>query len=85
MSCAMLPNKVVDLSTSDSEADELAMCVQHFFPEGSSSTATQQLWFFCESCSVSLSTTQLMSSGVSCLHDKGALRLLLDVVTHAID
>ncbi len=71
-SCAMLPNKVVDLSISDSEADELAMCVHQFSPEGSSSSATQHLCFFCESCSVSLSTTQLKSLGVSCLHDKGA-------------
>ena len=33
-SCTMLPNRVVELGISDSEADELAMCVHQFFPEG---------------------------------------------------
>ena len=31
---ALLPNYMADLSTSESEADDLAMCMQHFFSEG---------------------------------------------------
>ncbi len=31
---ALLPTYMADLSTSKSDADDLAMCVQHFFSEG---------------------------------------------------